>query len=80
MKRREFMKRALAPLAAVLGLKPEGLPAMSTDTAPLVVYFPDPPHWQYLPPVSPDSVLTLDGAGCMTWRGWDCPAEKEAVE
>jgi len=48
------MKRALAPLAAVLGLKPEGLPAMSTDTAPWFVsasseYYPAPPDGAFDP-------------------------------
>jgi len=58
------MKRALAPLAAVLGLKPEGLPAMSTDTAPGFVSG----HWQYLPSAPPDAVLVKE-AGNYLWMG-----------
>lgn len=60
MKRREFFKRALAPLAAAVGLKPGILPAMSTDTAPGFVneYFPAPP----------EAALAMEGDfGHMAW-------------
>lgn len=40
MKRREFFKRALAPLAAAIGLKPDTAPRLVNTTSE---YFPVPP-------------------------------------